>query len=87
MSNQRTFPSVHLNGTGKTTLTKEYDAAADALETFREKFGQITCHGRDYYVQGPDAYSKARDERNEIWAHISAVEAYLNDIRINLHDA
>lgn len=82
-----TLPSIHLNGTGKLTLTREYDAAAEALEEFKHKFGQITCHARDYYVQSPEAYPKARDERNKIWEHIEAVESYLNTIREHLYDA
>jgi hypothetical protein len=80
-----TLPTIHLNGTSAKDLRSEYDAAADALQTFTEAWGRITCNARDYYVQGPDAYGKARDEREAIGQKITAIVDYLDEIRTHLH--
>lgn len=80
-----TLPTIHLNGTSAKDLKAEYDAAADALVAFREAWQRITCNPRDYYVQGPDAYPKARDERDQIACHIVAIVDYLDEIREHLH--
>jgi len=80
-----TLPTVHLNGTSKTDLRAEYDAAADALHGFVQKWGAITCNGRDYYVQGPDAYGKARDEREAMGKNITEVINYLQAVREHLY--
>ena len=47
-----TIPTLHLNGTGKTTLRDEYAAAYDALTKALEAFASTTCNGRDFYPQG-----------------------------------
>ena len=43
-----TIPTLHLNGTGKTTLRDEYAAAYDALTKALEAFASTTCNGRDF---------------------------------------
>ena len=80
-----TLPTIHSNGTSANDLKAEYDAAADALYAFREAWQRITCNARDYYVQGPDAFTKARDERDDISRHIIAIGTYLDEIREHLH--
>lgn len=56
------IPTVHLNGTGKENLLGEIRAAVEALELADKAVRQITVHGRDYYVQSPEAYRTAREE-------------------------
>lgn len=72
-----TLPSIHLNGTGKATLKEEthraYRSVCDTLDVFCD----ITCNARDYYPQGPDAYTRARQERDEALEHFGAIKQYL----------
>jgi hypothetical protein len=79
-----TTPTVHMNGTGFTDLWDGYTAADDALRTLVKTFGNIEFNARDYYVQGPDAWCKARDERTEINRNLHAMQEYLNTIRMAL---
>lgn len=41
-----TVPSIHLNGTGATTLRDEYAAAYEALDKAVEAFVSTTCNAR-----------------------------------------
>lgn len=53
-------PTVHLNGSGFENLNRDYLEAIHAVEDAIQKLP--VPHGRDYYVQGDDAYRKARDQ-------------------------
>lgn len=81
-----TMPTVHMNGSGFDTLFNGYDEAADELRKFTDKFGRIEFNARDYYVQGPDAYTKAREQRDEINAKIRDIKKYLDDHLMRLDD-
>lgn len=63
MTTTLAVPTVHLNGTGATSLKAQYEAAYRAVVAAREAIAGIETHGRDYYVQAdPDAYQKARGQ-------------------------
>lgn len=51
-------PTIHLNGSGFDNLNRDYLEALHAVEDALQKLP--VPHGRDYYVQGDDAYLKAR---------------------------
>jgi transposase len=54
------LPTVHLNGTSREELVS---LRLDVVEAIREAvvaLRKAAPHGRDYYVQGPDAYATAR---------------------------
>ena len=55
-------PTIHLNGTSKKDLVAEYEHAMVALDRAQEALQQITVHGRDYYVQSPNAINGAISE-------------------------
>lgn len=57
-----TFPTVHLNGTSAEDLTEDYRAAYSAVSSAIEALQQSAPNARDYYVQGSDAYPRARAE-------------------------
>ena len=58
-----TKPVVHLNGSGKKLLNKQYRNAYDALHTAIGALIEMSPHGRDYYPHpDPDAFEKAREE-------------------------
>lgn len=81
-----TLPTVHMNGTGLRDLKQGYDEAAEALEDFITKWGQIEFNARDYYVQAPEAYTTAREEREEQSRKIRDLKNYLHAIRLHLHN-
>lgn len=72
-----TLPSIHLNGTSRKMLREDYSKAYHALEEFRDAFASIEFNARDYYVQGPDAFSRARAERDAQLLHIGELMTYL----------
>lgn len=79
-----TLPTIHLNGTGRDTLLAEYRDAYRALNAARDAFCATTCNGRDFYPQGPDAYSRARTERDMMLQHFDALKLYLEKHLVHL---
>ncbi len=79
------LPSIHLNGSGRATLQSGYDLAAEKLRDFVEAWQAIEFNARDYYVQGADAWTAARDERAAMSKRIGEVSAYLDSIREHLY--
>jgi hypothetical protein len=71
-----TLPTVHINGTGAETLRAEYRALSEALAVAEARLLAVTCNGRDFYPQGPDAYYAARFERSEMLAKLREVMDY-----------
>ena len=61
-------PTIHMNGTSKAQLVKEYEAAYDAVDNAIKVFREITVHGRDYYVQPdyPHVFYRAQDEHQAL---------------------
>lgn len=72
-----TLPSVHLNGTSRQMLASGYHEAYRKLIEFREAFASIEFNARDYYVQGPAAFSHASAEREIQRELIGKLMAYL----------
>lgn len=56
------FPTVHLNGTSRAELEDQIREAHGAVSNAIEKLQDAAPNARDYYVNGPDAYPKARRE-------------------------
>jgi hypothetical protein len=80
------YPTIHLNGTGAQSLLSDYQAAYDAVRDFRQKFGSIQFHARDYYVDGPDSFAEATEARMEIGRMIQEIHHYLEFHLLHLHD-
>ena len=81
-----TIPTLHLNGTGKTTLRDEYAAAYDAINKAVDALVAATCNARDFYPQGADAYYKARDERAEALDKLCQAQHYVGDVLMGICD-
>lgn len=81
-----TFPTLHLNGTGKTTLRDEYAAAYDAIDKAIDALAAATLNGRDYYPQAEGAYYKARDERQEALDKLRAAHQYVGEMLTGICD-
>jgi len=71
------IPTIHLNGTGKETLLAEIAAAVDAISAAIAAVGHMTVHGRDYYPQGPLAYSVARIQQDD---RLNALRAVMDEL-------
>ena len=63
-------PTIHLNGSNAASLRDEYLNACHALDDAILAIQKIDVNGRDYYPQGPDAATTAR---NEHFARIQSV--------------
>lgn len=68
------IPSVHLNGTSKAALSEGYENAARQLSKALDALVQTAPNARDYYVQGPAAFTQVCAE------HKARVNA-LKDVR------
>lgn len=79
-----TTPTIHLNGTSADDLFKQYADAAGALRAALKALP--VPHARDYYVQGPDAYARARSEHDARVAMLRALEADLHTILEDIAD-
>jgi S-adenosylmethionine hydrolase len=74
MKDEPILPTIHLNGTPKTTLLHDYYQIAISIEKLTEKISASTFHGRDYYPQDEDpikdalmdtnAFAMAHNQRN-----------------------
>lgn len=60
-------PLIHLNGSGRENLAKQYEAALDAVRNAIDKMISVTPHMRDYYplTNGEEAYKRAQTEHAE----------------------
>lgn len=54
-------PTIHLNGTSKQSLLDDLDEAFSALNEAFDKLKRTAPNGRDYYLQGEEAFIKAGD--------------------------
>ena len=73
------LPTVHMNGTSHKMLTQDYEDAYFAFKTFIKAFGHIEFNARDYYPQGPDAWTEAVEARMEINQKIQSIVKYVED--------
>lgn len=80
MATTLTVPTVHLNGTGQKGLLEQLETAISAVDAATDAVAQAAPHGRDYYVQGPDAYSKARAEHDARLAKLQNVSYELGEV-------
>ena len=80
-----TLPQIHRNGTSRESLQRDYDAAAEALQTFIDNWRAIEFNARDYYTQGPTEWPAAVKEREIVNASIKQVHDYLETIREHLY--
>jgi len=81
-----TLPSIHLNGTSRVTLLDGYLHAYQLLCQASDALNSVEFNARDYYVQGPDAWSRATTERDAMRHHIRRLKEYLEAHLIHLSD-
>jgi hypothetical protein len=66
------LPSIHLNGTSAKSLTEDYTQARRAVQQAINALQAVDFNARDYYVQGPAAWTEAARQRQDIYQHLSA---------------
>lgn len=81
-----TIPTIHLNGTGFTTLRDEYAAAYDAIDKAIDALAATTLNGRDYYPQSAGAYYQARDERQAALDKLCEAHHYVGEMLAGICD-
>jgi hypothetical protein len=81
-----TFPTLHLNGTGKITLRDEYAAAYDAIDKAIDALVAATLNGRDYYPQAEGAYYQARSERDAALEQLRQAHQYAGEMLAGICD-
>lgn len=68
-------PTVHLNGTSRSELREQLEAADDALRIAIDRLIAASPNARDYYPQGSGAFDEADDQhRNRVQRLISVRE-------------
>lgn len=81
-----TFPTLHLNGSGKITLRDEYAAAYDAIDKAIDALAAATVNGRDYYPQADGAYYQARSERDAALDQLRKAHEYAGEMLAGICD-
>lgn len=85
--NLLTFPIVHLNGSGRDNLLKQYRDAYDALHNAIGALIEMSPHGRDYYVHpDPEAFSNARQDNRKRIAKLNEVLDEISILRNRILD-
>jgi hypothetical protein len=69
------LPLIHLNGTSGRVLVREYADALDAVDKAIAAVGNVTVHGRDYYLIGERAATDASTEHHQRLRKLSDVRA------------
>jgi hypothetical protein len=80
--NHRSY--IHLNGTSGKDLWNEYHAAYEATKNSIDALCNATCNGRDFYPQGPAAFSQARSERDEALQKLREVKTYIEEVLMGI---
>lgn len=66
------LPTIHLNGTSAKSLTEDYTQARRAIQEAMNALQAVDFNARDYYVQGPAAWTAAVQQRHDVYEHLSA---------------
>lgn len=75
-----TVPTIHLNGTSAASLLNDVQEAHLAVHSALEALAHAAPNARDYYVQGPHAYTMATLEHDARMAKLREVRDELEKI-------
>jgi len=81
------LPTIHLNGSGKNALERDYQNARAKVRDALRAFEAIEFNGRDYYPQGPEAFTQARLERDFMARKLKDIDDYLEAHLEHISDA
>lgn len=71
------LPTIHLNGTSQDHLLDGVVECERAVQTAIRALETNGPNARDYYVQGPDAFTRARKEHDDRIARLKTVSGEL----------
>lgn len=80
------LPTIHLNGTSREALESEAMASYDALRAAGDALCAMMVNGRDFYPQGPDAFTAARAEHVSRIDKLRAVLAEIEQLILHLQE-
>jgi hypothetical protein len=80
------LPTIHLNGSGRSHLQEEYNAALHALRVSLEAMAHSPPNARDYYPQGDNAFAEARAEHEARMRKINELVADYEKIVEHLYE-
>lgn len=72
------LPAIHNNGTSAKDLCDGYEAAHAAINGAINALAATHPNGRDYYPDGPEAFSAARDEHFERMSRLAQIEGEIS---------
>lgn len=78
------YPTVHINGTSRESLSKDYKDAYIAIRKAMDVLAKAGPHGRDYYPQGPEAILVAQTQHREQMVRLESVAEQLMQTLIHL---
>lgn len=80
-------PMIHLNGTGRARLVKQYTTATDALREALTALSGTAPNGRDYYPLGDAAMALADHEHRERMEWLRRILLEVEALRDHCTDA
>ncbi len=81
------LPTVHTNGTSRGELVRLRLNVVGAIREAVVELRKAAPHGRDYYVQGPDAYNTARVIHEGRLAELEGVGERIRAEALEIQDA
>ena len=79
-------PTCHLNGTSPDVLFEQLKVAVSSLRTAQRALEEAAPNARDYYPQGPDAFTLARAAHDDRAQRLKAIQRELVDILEGIDD-
>ncbi len=74
------MPTIHLNGTGKKMLLEGYENAYHAIRDAEKALNNVEFNARDYYVQGPEAWTEAVKEMQGRFEALAKIKKEIEEI-------
>jgi hypothetical protein len=76
------IPTIHLNGTSGMQLLDDHLAAVEALRDAWKALAAAAPNGRDYYPQGPGAFSTAIDQHADRLSRLDKIKKEIEEIAV-----
>lgn len=86
MSQDLIVPTVHINGTSKTQLVADLEAAQKALDAAFAAMCGAMPNGRDYYPQGNEAHGNAMKQMRARLDKLIEIQTEITQIIEAVHE-
>ncbi|OFV82361.1 MAG: hypothetical protein A2Y78_08430 [Acidobacteria bacterium RBG_13_68_16] len=80
------LPTIHLNGTSRTTLQDNWKEVANAARALKSALINASPNGRDYYPQGENAIVPALVKHLALLDHLAEIEVFTSAMLDHLYD-